>query len=118
MKKLLKLLSATLLTVLTAVMLLACAPADLDKAEEKLEEAGYTIISNVESNEDGVVGSITAMKGLIGGDMIIAILYENAKDAKEAKENYDEEVEDGEGVYQTGKWLIIATEDAYEDFVA
>ena len=25
----------------------------------------------------------------------IAILYENAKDAKEAKENYDEEVEDG-----------------------
>ena len=85
MKKFLKLLLTGLLTVITAVMLIACAPADLDKAEDKLEEAGYTIIANIEVNEDGVVGSITAMKGLIGGDSIIAILYEDAKDAKEAK---------------------------------
>ena len=34
MKKFWKLLVAGLMTVITAVMLIACAPVDLDKAEE------------------------------------------------------------------------------------
>ena len=37
MKKFIKLLTTGILTAITAIALIACAPADLEKAEEKMK---------------------------------------------------------------------------------
>ena len=55
MKKLIKILLAGILTVVTAIMLIACAPADLAKAEEKMEEKGYNV--SVSKNELGLINN-------------------------------------------------------------
>ena len=119
MKKLLKLLVASILTVITAVMLFACAPANLDKAENKLKNDGYTIVSSEEVNKDGVVGMVIAYKqdGIFDYEYIVAVLYENSTKATEAVNEIEEEFGSYGNVYQSGKWLIVGDEDAYEDFV-
>ena len=117
-----------LMTVLFCLCLAACAPANIEKAQEKLKDAGYTIITMSEEavpGVDGSVGSITATKsdslmGAISGDidMIVAVLFESTSDAKEYYEAHkDDEKEDEEQIMkQDGKWVYVGTEDAIEDF--
>lgn len=117
MKKFIKLIAVGLMTVLMAAMLLACAPSTLDKAKEKLEEKDYLVVKQ-EINDDDVVGAFVATR-VLKGKYILAVLYENAGAAKDAVADWEDEIKDGDkGVYREGKWIIIATEDAYEDFMA
>ena len=98
-----------LMTVLFCLCLAACAPANIEKAQEKLKDAGYTIVTMSEEavpGVDGSVGSITATKtdslmGAISGDidMIVAVLFESTSDAKEYYEAHkDDEKEDEEQI--------------------
>ncbi len=118
-----------LMTVLFCLCLAACAPANVEKAKDKLKDAGYTIVSATEDAVPGVegsVGSITAMKGadtLMGnltgeGDMIVAVLFESSSAAKAYYNEHKDEAEEEEDqiVKQDGKWVYSGTEDAIKAF--
>lgn len=104
-----------LMAALTCFACVACAPANLEKAEEKMEEAGYEVIVSDKAipGVDGSVGSITAGKI---GDGIIAVLFESKADAKEYYEEHKDEGKEDQVVKQDGKWVYMGTEDAIEDF--
>ncbi len=128
MKKIVKLLSATLLTVLTAVMLLACAPADLDKAEEKMEEAGYTCMEMTgndladfvpEEEIDSVSGVITGVKLDDQEDAFYAIIFKDEASAKDVMSDAStDDMLEGFVVKQEGKWVFMGSETAYDAFMA
>lgn len=107
-----------MLAALTCISLTACAPADLDKAEAKMEKAGYTVI--VEDTLSGlfnksIVGTIVATKS---GDALTATLFEDIESAKEYHEKLVDQNKDKEDqvVKRSGKWVFVGTEDAIEDF--
>ena len=115
MKKLITLL----LAALTCLSLSACAPMDLDKAEAKMEKAGYTVVVDKTLsgllNKD-IVGTLVATKS---GDLLTATLFE---DMEAAKEYYDDLVDknkdkEDQVVKKSGKWVFVGTEDAIEDFL-
>ena len=127
MKKLL----SVLLAALTCVFFVACAPMDIDKAEDKMEKAGYevTVIDGeaaekLADNEDAEA-ILTATKGdlgdLLSGDveMVTAVLFESLSAAWDFyQENKDEAEEDDDTVYKmNGKWVISGTEDAVKEFL-
>ena len=115
MKKFMKLLVAGLLTVITAVMLIACAPANLEKAEEKMKNEGYKVAVSVDYGLiDGCVGciTITDSEGLLDFDADVAIAY-LFEDTESAKAFYG----DSEEGWIKGKWVIVGDEDIYEDFI-
>ena len=117
MKKLLKLLAVSMVAVLTAIMLIACAPADLDKAEEKMEKLDYNVeVVEVDENDDGVVGTIIIKEDGLSLNMAMAVLFDSANSAK----TYFEENggEDKDNVWLEGKWIISGDEDIYEDFMS
>ncbi len=115
-----------LMAALTCLACVACAPSSVEKAEEKLKDAGYTIVTVSDKavpGVDGSVGSITAAKAdsvadaLTGdADGIFAILFESASDAKEYYEEHKDEAEEDETFKRDGKWVCVGTEDAIEDF--
>lgn len=117
MKKLLKLLSVSLVAILTAVMLIACAPADLDKAEEKMEKLDYIVeAQEIEDNEDGIVGMILIREDGLSLNMLYAVLFDSSKSAKDY---FDEKNgEDEDNVWLEGKWILSGDEDIYEDFMS
>lgn len=121
MKKLLGLL----LAVLTCLCFAACTPSNIEKAEEKMKEAGYDVKVSSEDAAEFLYGeeaeaSMTATKST-GGitnlkvDMITAILFESS-DA--ARAYYDEKKgdEEDEGIKQSGKWVYFGSEAAMEAF--
>ena len=123
MKKLLGLL----LAVLTCLCFAACTPSNMEKAQEKMEEAGYDVKVSSEDAAELLFGeeaeaSMTATKSS-GGltnlkiDTITAILFESS-DA--ARAYYDdkkgEEEDEDEGIKQSGKWAYFGTEAAMEAF--
>ena len=112
MKKFIKLLTAGILTAITAIALIACAPANLEKAEEKMKEEGYSVVVVDEKLEaiEGCVGLITMKEGGLSLEMATAYLFEDAKSAKA----YYEDLEQG---WLEGKWVIVGDEDVYEDFI-
>ena len=121
-----------LLAVITAIMCIgmaACAPANLEKAEKKMEDAGYKVEVTDDADAvklltaEGAVGMIVAMKGEfslttgIDGDMVTAVLFESASAAKDYYEKVsEEEKEEDQVIKQDGKWVYVGTEDAVEDF--
>ena len=112
MKKFIKLLTVGILTVITAIALIACAPANLEKAEEKMKEEGYSVVVVDEKLEaiEGCVGLITITKSVLPLKTATAYLFE---DAKSAKAHY-EKLEQG---WVEGKWVIVGDKDIYEDFI-
>ena len=118
MKKLL----SVLLAALTCLFLVACAPADLDKAEEKLEKAGYDNITVIEGQfaealKENSVGQITVIdkKG-----MMVAVLFEDAASAKDYYEDLkeeDDDKDDDDVVKKSGKWVVAGNEDIVKDFL-
>ena len=116
MKKFIKLLTAGILTAITAIALIACAPADLEKAEEKMKNEGYSVVVAEDDYGaiDGCVGfiTITDSEGIfdLNAEVAIAYLFEDAKSAK----TYYESLDSG---WNSGKWVIVGDEDIYEDFV-
>ena len=110
-----------LLTALTCLILVACAPSDLIKAEEKLEKAGYKV-EDYELSQEGYVGGILATKGgslgdiiggLIDGNQFYAVLFETKEDATEYFNSLGEDTK----AVQNGKWVYWGSEEATEAFL-
>ena len=116
-----------LMAALTCFACVACAPANVDKAKAKMEEAGYKVeVSDEDAAElvagEEAVGMIVAMNGefsLTGGadfDMLTAVLFESSSAAKDYYEKHKDEAEEDQVMKQSGKWVYAGTEDAVEAF--
>ncbi|MEG1613801.1 MAG: hypothetical protein RR357_06520 [Clostridia bacterium] len=115
-KNIVKVLAIILVVALSAVMFTACVPGGVDKAKEKMTEKGYTCAGSEKSGE-GIVGSFTAVKGLINGEYLIAVFYDSAKTAKA---DFDEMKGDADKkdyeIKRSGKVLYYGTKQALKDF--
>ena len=111
---------AAIFAFVMCLTLVACVPADLDKAEDKMEEAGYkVVVSEGDAAEflygEEVVGSILATKAEGSGILntktytVTAVLFENNKAAKSYAEGKDD-------VEVSGKWAISGDEEAIKAF--
>ena len=114
MKRFLKSLSLGLVIAFVGVLLCACAPANTEKAEAKMKEAGYTVVSYEKEDEEGLVGGISATKVSLadGSGHITALLFDSSKSAKAYYEKYG----DNENIGHAGKWVYWGTENAIEVF--
>ena len=110
-----KKLIMVLLAALTCLCFVACAPANIEKAQEKMENAEYSVIVTGEDETEllygeKAVGMIIASKGgILNRETLTAILFEDAASAKEFAEK-DEERQ------VNGKWVLWGDESAIEDF--
>ena len=123
MKKFLRWIALGALSVLTCAMLFACTPSNLEKAESKMEDAGYKVETTTENlNIDGCVGMIVANKtsgSILGGDLKTDTIYAYLFDSKDSAKAYADSQEDNiiTGTpTQDGKWVYWGNEDAIEDF--
>ena len=119
MKKALR-LSSLLVFVFALLALVACAPANSDKAKAKLEKAGYTVswVANREVGDKGEVGTLTALKDVSlanGVDGLTATLYNSKKNAKAAY-NDTKNAEGKTNVTLVGKWVVYGSEAAVKAF--
>lgn len=112
MKKFISALLAALVCI-SMCLFAACTPSNVEQAEEKMEEAGYTVIAYSNKEAKGLVGGVIATKagGLLELDVLTAAYFETADDAKAFYENLDET-----GAVQDGNWVYWGDEDAVEDF--
>lgn len=110
-----------LLAALTCICLVACAPGNLEKAEEKMEAAGYAV-KTYDVDAEGYVGGIVATKsgsvgdvigGLIDGNVFHATLFET----KDAATKYFESLGEDTKAVQDGKWVYWGGEEAVEAFL-
>ena len=108
-----------LLGLLMAIMCIgmaACTPSSVEKAEEKMQEAGYTVVAYEDEDAEGMVGGFVAtagLSGLLGGDVMTAVLFDS-KDA--ATDFYSTLAEPG--AVLDGKWVYWGSEKAIEEFTA
>lgn len=117
MKKFLKSIVVTILTIITAITLFACAPSTIKEAKNKMEDLGYTTIYLNETKQNGLLGTAKFMRvDKNGSDIITVFLYDSAKTANSLKGKYQKTVNKNESVSVDGKWIIIATENAKKDF--
>ena len=102
----------TLMMSIACCVLAACAPMNIEKAEDKMKDAGYTVVA-YEQDAEGLVGGIMATKveGLLDIDTLTALYFSSIG---EAKDFYDEL--DNEDAKWQGKWVFWGSEDAMEDF--
>ena len=119
-----KKLIALLVVVFALFVLVGCAPANSDKAKDKLDKAGYSAVwtANDKVGENGEVGTLVATKGktlgsLIDGlgDGITAVLYDSAKNAKKAY-NDSKDAEGKSNLQLIGKWVVWGSEEAIKAF--
>ena len=107
-----------LLAIITAIMCIgmaACTPSSVEKAEEKMQEAGYTVLAYSNEDAEGMVGGFTANKGLIGGETITAMLFDS-KDA--ASDFYGTYSQINSKAVLDGKWVYSGSEEAVKAFTA
>ncbi len=118
MKKLLKIIATSVLSVLACATLFACVPSNIEKAEKKMAKEGYDV-KDIGKLGDGCVGGISARKADLqdGIDFLIAYLFESNDDAKDFLADWEELVGNESGTaIRDGKWVYAGTEDAIEDF--
>ena len=125
MKKVLK-LSSLAIVLMALLTLTACAPK-ADKAEEKMEKAGYfsidakAIVGTETSKYENFfvfakVDNATANM-LTGGDFVVALYYKDAEEAKKAYDEYKASKDEEEAnVKKSGKCLYYGTEQGMKDF--
>ena len=114
-----KKLIGVLLAVLMCFSLTACAPMSVESAEKKMEKAGYTV-----KVIDGTLAEIVAedaeaqLVAMKSGDILTAVLFEEADDANAYYKKLvdDEKDKEDQIVKKSGKWVYVGTEDAIEDF--
>ncbi len=129
MKKVISITAVIALVAVLTLALVACVPADPDKAAANLEEAGY-IVSNVKASQGtgvqlglnatakGCVAMVTGTLISTAGTESVAIFYFNdADDAKayyeKIKAEYDElddEDKEDKKVGKSGKVVYAGTE--------
>ena len=119
MKKFLKTLCIALVAIVTGVAITACKPSNVEKAEAKMEEAGYTVITLGEDADDaeGLIGGFIATDvDLVNGtETISALLFDSKDNAKKFYEKWVSE-DSNEKVKQNGKWVYVGTDAAVEVF--
>lgn len=121
MKKIIVALMAALMCVAFA----ACAPANAEKAQAKMEKAGYsvqvvddqTMIDTMFGEE--AVATVSASKGgLTNMKTVSAILFESAKAAKAYYKDVKDDADEDDGVLKcSGKWVVGGDEEAVKDFL-
>lgn len=114
MKKFLKSFCIVFVAIITGFAVTACKPGSVEKAQEKMQSAGYTVLE-YENDEgiEGFVGGFIAMN-ISAGESMIAILFESKSDAEKFAEiNTDRSY--GE-VKVEGKWLFAGSEGAIKAF--
>ncbi len=115
MKKALKIISVIALVGIIACVFFACVPSNLEKAQAKMEEAGYTVLSST-WRLDNLDGAFNATKVSVSeGSGTMSALYFKDKDS--AKKAYDELAgENKENIKQNGRWVYFGTKAAIEAF--
>lgn len=117
MKKISAFLACVALAAIVVATLTACVPSDLEKAKEKLKDAGYATVS-FQASHKGLQGTILATKGLDAS--INAYFFKDAKSAKAALKKIEDDNKDGKGnesgIKSKGKWIYFGTEQAVKDF--
>ena len=127
MKKALKVISLALAMVCCAVMFIACVPSTPEKAKEKLEKKGYTVMVTeitdameaISDELDGVSYVVSAMKD---DDRVVVYYFEKGADARDAYKEMKEEAEElGDEIEdyvikKSGKVVVVATsKQAWKD---
>ncbi|MBR2349706.1 MAG: hypothetical protein IKA77_03695 [Clostridia bacterium] len=129
MKKVISITAVIALVAVLTLALVACVPADPDKAAANLEEAGY-IVTNVKASDgtgvklgleataEGCVAMVTGTLISTAGTESVAILYFN--DADDAKAYYadikadfdelDDDEKEGKKIGKSGKVVYAGTE--------
>lgn len=108
-----------LLAIVTALMCIgmaACTPSSVEKAEEKMQEAGYTVVAYEKEDAEGLVGGFVAtagLSGLLGGNTMTALLFET----KDAASDFYSTVSEA-GAVLDGKWVYWGSEEAVDAFKA
>ena len=121
MKRALKIVMMVALIAVTAAILFACVPTNIEKATAKMEKAGYTVVS-FKNSADGYEGGFSATKISIGeGSGTLNASY--FKDCKSAKEYYnkiyseDNETKKEDRIVKcSGRWVYFGTKAAVEAF--
>lgn len=124
MKKVLRTLSLSLVVAFVGVIMCACVPSNVEKAEARFEEAGYKVVaySSEEAGDkaEGAVGGFLATKASLndGIDTLTAIIFDSKKSAKTYYEKYigDASEDEKSSIKTSGKWVYIGTENAIEVF--
>lgn len=106
-----------LLGLLAAIMCIgmaACTPSSVEKAEEKMQEAGYKVVAYSKDDAEGMVGGFVASKGLTDiTNTMTAILF----DSKDAASDFYSTISET-GAVLDGKWVYWGAEEAIEEFTA
>ena len=114
MKKVLRTLCIALVAIVTGVAITACKPGSIEKAEAKMENAGYTVLAyDVGDDAEGFVGGFIAMD-ISAGESMCAILFESKEDAEKYAE-LNSKTEYGE-IKADGKWVYAGSEGAIKAF--
>lgn len=104
-----------LLAILAAFMCIgmaACTPSSVEKAEEKMQKAGYTVVGYEDTDKaEGLVGGFVAMDVIV--PKLTALLFES-KDA--ATDFYS--ATNKTGAVLDGKWVYWGDEEAVKEFTA
>ena len=101
-----------ILTAVTCLMLVACTPSTVEKAEEKMKEAGYKVVAYNKDDAEGLQGGIIATSGLIGGNTMTALYFESSDAAKDYYESLGEDTK----AVKDGKWVYWGDEAAIKAF--
>ena len=109
-----------LLAIITAIMCIgmaACTPSSVEKAEEKMQEAGYTVLAYSNEDAEGMVGGFNATKstGLLSAETLTALLFDS-KDA--ATDFYGTYSQFNKDAVLDGKWVYSGSEEAVKAFTA
>ena len=106
-----------LLGLLAAIMCIgmaACTPSSVEKAEEKMQEAGYKVVAYSKDDAEGMVGGFVASKGLTDiTNTMTAILF----DSKDAASDFYSTISET-GAVLDGKWVYWGAEEAIKEFTA
>ena len=103
-----------LLAAISCFALAACAPSSVEKAETKMQEAGYKVVAYSKEAE-GSVGGFVATKGLTDlTNGMTAVLFSTKEEAAE----FYSTVSELDGATQDGKWVYWGSEEAVKAFTA
>ncbi len=124
-----KILAVVLVVALCTVFFAACVPATPEKAQAKLQDAGYTVdITTHDADSDGMVGELTATKGTLLNveGYVVVTFFESAKQAKAYADAHEADMNnfvnmlksnlDGEITWKvSGKTIYIGNEQGIKD---
>lgn len=117
MTKILK-LSSLLVLIFVFVLLVGCAPKDVDSAKQKMTEAGYLCAGYEDKDAEGLIGGFGATKGILtkNPQALTATLYDSSKSAKAALAKIEGTIGENEVIEIIGNWLVWGTEEAIKEF--